>query len=343
MSKTARIMFLSGVLFVGLASLCPIWRIEIWAPQYPEGLSLQIKTDGMSGNIDQINILNHYIGMRKIIPDEIPELQIIPRVLWGILITGVIVAALGSLIFARAWLLTFVATLLAGLYDFYRWGYEYGHNLNPDAPLKIPGYSYQPPLIGHKQILNIDSYSLPDVGGYILLGALALLFLAVAWDTLSQVRRSQGKNWLNSGSKNNGAIGRTVAAAVASLFLIGCTAKPEPLKVGVDHCDACRMTITDDRFGGEIITDKGRIYKFDSLDCLLGYYRSHKEQTAKVLVSDFAKPGQLVEVSQAQFLRSERVKGPMGSSVIASSDASAFKSFSPKPGAILTWANVSSR
>ena len=73
-------------------------------------------------------------------------------------------------------LMTFV--ILAGI-DFYRWNYEYGHNLDPNAAIKVPGMSYQPPLIGYKQLLNFGAYSIPDIGGWMLTGAGILLFAVV--------------------------------------------------------------------------------------------------------------------------------------------------------------------
>jgi copper chaperone NosL len=60
------------------------------------------------------------------------------------------------------------------IYDFYQWGYDYGHNLNPDAPIKVPGMGYQPPILGHKKLLNFDAYSLPDAGGYVIVGVVAI-------------------------------------------------------------------------------------------------------------------------------------------------------------------------
>jgi copper chaperone NosL len=62
------------------------------------------------------------------------------------------------------------------MYDFYQWGYDYGHNLDPTAPIQVPGLSYQPPLFGHKRLLNFDAYSLPDVGGWIVIAAAVLAF-----------------------------------------------------------------------------------------------------------------------------------------------------------------------
>ena len=83
----------------------------------------------------------------------------------------------------RKFLLTYLALTVIGgalaMYDFYQWGYDYGHNLNPEAPIKVPGMGYQPPLIGHKKLLNFDAYSMPDVGGYIIISV--VLIAAVLW------------------------------------------------------------------------------------------------------------------------------------------------------------------
>jgi copper chaperone NosL len=318
MSTKARLLFLVGVLLIGLASLVPIWRIEIWAPQYPEGLMIQIKTDGMQGNVSQINILNHYIGMKKIVPRDIPELKIIPRVLDVLLVSGILIGLFSRIVLARIWLGGFLCSLGIGLFDFYLWGYDYGHNLDPDAPIRIPGLSYQPPLIGHKTLLNIQSYSLPDWGGYILLFALALLLTSVSWDKLAQLLKIDEKKSPAPPSSRFGGVARRIGAVSAALLVNSCTAKPEPFHVGADHCEACRMTIVDPRFGGEVITDKGRIYKFDSLNCLLGYLREHRSGIKQVLVSDFAHPGELIDAEKAYFAKSASNQGPMGSSIVAS-------------------------
>jgi copper chaperone NosL len=63
--------------------------------------------------------------------------------------------------------------------DFYRWNYNYGHDLDPNAPIQVPGMSYQPPIIGYKQLLNFGAYSIPDTGGWIFMGVGLLLLTAV--------------------------------------------------------------------------------------------------------------------------------------------------------------------
>ncbi|MCS7284862.1 MAG: hypothetical protein NZ527_04005, partial [Hydrogenobacter thermophilus] len=79
-----------------------------------------------------------------------------------------------------AWVGTFIALAIIGLADFYKWEYDYGHNLDPSAPIKIPGLAYQPPLIGTKQLLNMTASSFPDIGGYIAIASLLLGIAAVA-------------------------------------------------------------------------------------------------------------------------------------------------------------------
>ena len=97
-----------------------------------------------------------------------------PYVVVGLIALGVLVALVGKRGLLYGYLAVFVMGALAGLADFYRWGYDYGHNLDPEAILKIPGMSYQPPLIGSKQLLNFSATSWPASGGWIAIGALLL-------------------------------------------------------------------------------------------------------------------------------------------------------------------------
>ena len=149
----------------------PLWQILMWAPQYPEGLSMRIWLEDISGDVRIINAVNHYIGMRTIEKEMFPEFLYMKYIVAGVMIVGLV----GALSNRRWGLLAFLTTLvlvgLAALYDFYQWGYDYGHNLDPEAAIKVPGLSYQPPLIGSKQLLNFLAYSGPDAGGWIFITA----------------------------------------------------------------------------------------------------------------------------------------------------------------------------
>jgi hypothetical protein len=168
MSKTSKVLQIIASLLVIGAFFFPIWQIKLDAPQFPEGLEMDIwvnKISGSSPNVLQnINILNHYIGMKKITPESIPELKIIPIVLILMIVLGMVVAFTNNKYLMLAWVLLFILAGVIGLYDFYTWLYDYGHNLDPRAPIKIPGMVYQPPLFGSKWLLNFHSHSYPAMG-----------------------------------------------------------------------------------------------------------------------------------------------------------------------------------
>ncbi len=151
----------------------PLWSIELGAPQFPEGLGFRIWLDKITGfnenDLNSINGLNHYIGMQAIQPDSIPELKYMPYIVGAMIFLGLISFLINKKPVYLSWLILMAIVLIAGLVDFYIWEYNYGHNLNPMAAIKIPGTSFQPPLIGSKQILNMRAVSLPDIGGILVL------------------------------------------------------------------------------------------------------------------------------------------------------------------------------
>jgi copper chaperone NosL len=162
----------------------PLWRIDLIAPQYPEGIGLRIWIDKITGfkpnDLNSLNGLNHYIGMRAIVPESIPELHLMPQLLAGAIVAGLLVALIGRRPVLYVWALLFTLGAVAGLADFWKWGYEYGHELDPHAAIKVPGMSYQPPLIGSKQLLNFHATSWPGLGGWIAILAVgAVVTVAV--------------------------------------------------------------------------------------------------------------------------------------------------------------------
>ncbi|MET6996520.1 hypothetical protein [Chitinophaga defluvii] len=162
------IVFLCTLLMVG-GFFYPFWQIVLEAPQYPEGLSMQIWVSGLSGNVEQINGLNHYIGMKHIHAEDFPEFRIIPFVLGAIIITGLITTLKRSVKWLKGLCIFLLSFGIVGAIDLYRWEYDYGHNLDPTAAIKVPGMTYQPPLLGYKQLLNFLAGSFPDTGGYLVI------------------------------------------------------------------------------------------------------------------------------------------------------------------------------
>ncbi len=178
----SKYLFSLASLLLLFVFLFPIWRIDLEAPQYPEGIGLKIWVNQITGkyenDLENINRLNHYIGMKKIDSNSIPELTYMPYIIIFFVVTGLIFGLIGKRKLYLSWIVGIIITLLVGLYDYYMWGYDYGHNLNPHAAIKIPGMAYQPPLIGSKQILNMYSTSIPDVGTYFISLAVLLAFYA---------------------------------------------------------------------------------------------------------------------------------------------------------------------
>ena len=195
----------ASILLIGMF-VWPIWRIDLTAPQYPEGLGMQIRISTIQGNtpydLDRINNLNHYIGMKAIDPGAIPELAVMPWLVGGLIVTGLIIAALGRRRLLYVWAGVFAAVAAAGVADFWRWAYDYGHNLDfENAIIKVPGMSYQPPLIGTKQLLNFTATSWPGPGGWLAFLAMALAVTAVIF------------TWRVRGSRSAAASKVLVAAA----------------------------------------------------------------------------------------------------------------------------------
>ena len=211
MTKLSRtLLAIASVLLLGVFVL-PLWRINLVAPQYPEGLGMLIRVNAVTGikpnDLGNINGLNHYIGMKAIEPDAIPELRVMPWIVAGLAAFGLLAAIAGRRRLLIVWLGGLASLAVVGLIDFWRWEYDYGHNIDFEhAIIKIPGMTYQPPLIGTKQLLNFTAASWPDLGAVCLGLAFALGIVA-----LVVVRRS-AKSALDS----SGAPLAVSAAAVVS-------------------------------------------------------------------------------------------------------------------------------
>lgn len=186
MRPRSRALVALAVLLIGVAYVRPLWHIALEAPQYPEGLGMYIWADRITGekpqDLNSINGLNHYIGMKAIVPESIPELRLMPWLLGGLAGLGALAAATGHRKVLVLWVALFGLLALAGLADFWKWGYEYGHELDPTAAIKVPGMAYQPPVIGSKQLLNFRATSWPALGGLALMAAVGLGFAAVLLD-----------------------------------------------------------------------------------------------------------------------------------------------------------------
>lgn len=158
----------------------PFWKITLVAPQYPEGLEMYIHPNGVKGQVELINGLNHYIGMKAIANEDFPEFKVLPYWLGILILIGVVTFIVNKRKWLYGWVGLILVTGIVGIADFWRWEYNYGHNLDPHAAIIVPGMNYQPPLLGYKQLLNFLAGSFPATGGYmIIIPGILLLGLAV--------------------------------------------------------------------------------------------------------------------------------------------------------------------
>ncbi|MBK9098084.1 MAG: nitrous oxide reductase accessory protein NosL [bacterium] len=124
----------------------------------------------------------------------------------------------------------------------------------------------------------------------------------------------------------------------------GCKSGPEPINYGQDECEFCRMQISDNRYGSEIITDKGKVFKFDEAGCMIEYAMVKNligDANQKFLVTDFAVPETFIDANSAFYVHNENFRSPMGLNVMAfDSEISRQKIVAENNGHILNWVDV---
>ncbi len=180
MKKSSQYLLIVASVFLAISIFVPIWKIDLDAPQYPEGLGLLIYSNKLAGDVEIINGLNHYIGMKTLHADDFIEFTVLPYIIGFFAIFSLVVALLKSKKLLTVLFSMFAIFGIVAMVDFWRWEYDYGHNLDPNAAIIVPGMAYQPPLIGFKQLLNFGAYSIPDIGGILFILA-GLLMLASIW------------------------------------------------------------------------------------------------------------------------------------------------------------------
>ena len=341
MGNTSRIIIAIGSLALIIMFFVPAWSIYLIAPQYPEGLSMQIWLYKITGQVEIINGLNHYIGMKHIKAEMFPEFSFLVYILGFFILFGLAIAFTGSRKLLFIYLVLSLIGGVAALVDFYMWGYKYGHELDPSAAIKVPGLSYQPPLIGHKKLLNFDSYSYPDTGGWVVVGVTALFFIIWFIEWRRQKKQMKMEQYR---SKPSSVTNLSVAVAFIAFLLMGCNPKAEKINFGKDQCAECKMTIVDPKFGAEILTKKGKAYKFDDTHCIAAYLERRGVELSNiyhVFFVDYNGNNELVDVDSAEFVVSSRLKSPMGGAAAFRNLAEAKKKSAEIEGSRVTnWATL---
>lgn len=184
--KQSKIIMAVAALLLLLLFIFPLWNITLEAPQYPEPIGMNIhinKIADMNPNdVQNINLMNHYIGMKNI-PTDMIEFTIFPIVVLVMCLLGLISAFLGNYKLFLVWFLFMSILGIAGMVDFYMWEHDYGSNLSHDAAIKFTDANdnpmvYQPPLIGTKTILNFIAHSYPRLGAVFLFASIILSLIA---------------------------------------------------------------------------------------------------------------------------------------------------------------------
>ena len=184
--KKSRFIMLTGALLTLGLFIFPLWNITLEAPQYPIPLGMDIYindfADAHPHDIKNINLMNHYVGM-KYIPDAIPEFKIFPIGIITTAILGLLIGFKGSYKWFLGWFILMVVLSAAGMYDFYLWEHDYGHDLDPKAIMKFTNpdgsvMGFQPPLFGSKTILNFKAHSYPQLGALFLAVGMGLSLVA---------------------------------------------------------------------------------------------------------------------------------------------------------------------
>ncbi len=137
---------------------------------------------------------------------------------------------------------------------------------------------------------------------------------------------------------------RVVFVLVTLITLASCGSEPEPINYGHDECEFCRMLITDTKYGAELVTDKGKIYKFDSIECMIEFSlvkNTLGDTNNKLLITDFNNPGNLVDARNSFYVKNDKVRSPMGLNVTAfNGEEQAQKFISENGGEKLSWVEV---
>lgn len=311
--KNEKISLLSRILtaiagfLLFAALLFPIWNIQLSAPQYPEGLNLYLHANKIAGDVNSINDLNHYIGMKELYTEDFIEFTVLPYIIsfFGLLaLACAFIAKKKWIIFT---LLLFIVFGIVSLFDFYNWNYDYGHDLSPKAAIQVPGMAYQPPIIGYKQLLNFGVYSIPALGGILMiLSGVLMAFVVIKECKIYKIFSKKA----------------SVIAVVAGIIFVSasCTGKMEsrPIIMNKDVCAGCKMTITDLKFATEFITDKGKVYVFDDMSCMIHYLTKHSDvKTYAIYVPDYAASNELVKLPTAFFVKGDEFRSPMGGNIAA--------------------------
>jgi hypothetical protein len=181
----SRLLIILGILLLIPVYFLPLYEMTLVATQFPDGLLLDIYAHKLEGgktanrdDLREINTLNHYIGMRPLLESDFSELKWIPLAIGGFALFALRAAVIGKMSNLVDVVMMFIYFGLFSAWSFYQRLYDYGHNLDPTAAMKVTPFT--PPLIGTQQIANFTVTNMPGPGSYLMI-AFALCLLAAVW------------------------------------------------------------------------------------------------------------------------------------------------------------------
>jgi copper chaperone NosL len=178
----SRGLLLLAALMLTAVYLFPLWNLTMFAPQYPDGLRMDIYSYKLAGgnhgqDVKEINVLNHYIGMRDLVAEDFTEFKWMPFVVGGLALLFLRAAVQGRIADLLDVLVLYFYFAGFALWSFGYKLYSYGHSLSPAAAVKVP--PFMPPMFGYKQLANFEVYSYPALASYGLGLVVVVLLLAL--------------------------------------------------------------------------------------------------------------------------------------------------------------------
>ncbi len=175
LSPGSSVLLVMAALLVGASLFFPWWKMEFFAPQYPEGLNIIVYPDKLDGEIDNINALNHYIGMKTFSEENFPELQFLKWLIGGLAVLVLLAGLIRNKAYLYGVIALFAAGGAAGVWDLRRWLKDFGTDLDPMAPIEMDPFI--PPILGENIVANFTTYSSLETGSYLVVAAFLIVLI----------------------------------------------------------------------------------------------------------------------------------------------------------------------
>ena len=178
-----RVLVIVAAAMLAAVYVFPLWTLTMYAPQYSDGLRMNIYSYKLQGgnrgqDIKEINLLNHYIGMKDLVAEDFNEFKWMPFVVGAIGLLFLRTAVHGKMASLVDIIVLYGYFAAFSLWSFGYKLYSYGHNLAPTAAVKVP--PFMPPMFGHRTLANFEVYSYPAAASYAL-GLAIVLLVATFW------------------------------------------------------------------------------------------------------------------------------------------------------------------